>query len=92
MNVSVFGKQGCDLCKTTYRKLEHYLSKWGMNDKVALRFVEVETVDGMAEGAFYDVLKVPTTIIVKDGDVVSRWDGVMPPSEEVRAALDTTLH
>ena len=40
MNVSVFGKQGCDLCKTTYRKLEHCLSKWGMNEKVELRFVE----------------------------------------------------
>ena len=92
MNVSVFGKQGCDLCKTTYRKLEHCLSKWGMNEKVELRFVEVESVDGMAEAAFYDVLKVPTTLVIKDEEALARWEAMVPPSEEVQAALDPKVH
>lgn len=87
MNITVFGKEECGLCKTTYRKLHHHLSKWGLAEAVKLNFVKLDSEEGMAEGAFYDVLKIPTTIIEKDGELIARWEGVVPPSEEVEQKL-----
>lgn len=89
MKVDVFGKQGCALCQTTKNKISHFIEKWGCSDKVSLRFVDMETVDGFAEGAFFDVNDVPTTIIVHDsGEMLARWDGVVPPSEDFRKAVE----
>jgi hypothetical protein len=38
----------------------------------------------MAEGAFYGVTKIPSTVIERGSDVVRRWDGVVPLSEEFK--------
>jgi thioredoxin-like negative regulator of GroEL len=88
MKVDVFGKQGCALCQTTKNKISHFIEKWGCAGKVNLRFVDLETVDGLAEGAFFDVSDVPTTIVHKSGETLARWDGVIPPSEDFRKAVE----
>ncbi len=87
MKVEIFGKDDCAICKSTKRKLAHFVEKWGYGDRVELVFISMDTVDGMAEGAFRDVSEIPTTIISHDGDAVGRWDGGVPPSQEVREAL-----
>ena len=43
----------------------------------------MDTVDGLAEGAFNDVRSIPTTIINRDGKNIARWDGVVPPPDEL---------
>lgn len=88
MKIEVFGKQGCAICQTTKRKLAHFLEKWNAADRVKIEFVDVETVEGMAEGAFRDVSDIPTTIISYKGGVLGRWDGGVPPSEEVKRIVD----
>lgn len=85
VEVKVFGKPGCEYCKTTMKKFETFLGRWNVDEsKVRLSFFDMETVEGLAEGAFYGVTKIPTTVIEEDGSVLKRWDGVVPLSEEFK--------
>lgn len=86
MEVKVFGKPGCEYCKTTMKKFETFLGRWNIDEsKVKLSFFDMETtVDGLAEGAFYSVVKIPATVIEKDGSILKRWDGAVPLSEEFK--------
>ena len=87
MKIRVFGKQGCARCESTKRKLSHFLDRWGHNGDVELDFVDMDTVEGMAEGAFEDVVEVPTTVISDNGSSLARWEGEVPPSDAVREVL-----
>lgn len=86
MEVKVFGKPGCEYCKTTVKKFETFFGRWNIDEsQVKLSFFDMETTaDGLAEGAFYEVSKIPATVIEKDGNVLRRWDGVVPLSEEFK--------
>ena len=85
MEVKVFGKPGCEFCKTTVKKFETFFSRWGIKPAdIKLSFFDMETVDGLAEGAFYSVDKIPSTVIEKDNDILARWDGQVPLSEEFK--------
>jgi glutaredoxin len=85
MEVKVFGKPGCEYCKTTVKKFETFFGRWNIEESRArLSFFDMETVDGLAEGAFYSVIKIPSTVIEESGSVLKRWDGVVPLSEEFK--------
>lgn len=87
MRFEVFGKADCAKCTSTKDKLNHLLSK-GQADGDSITFIDVETIEGMAEGAFHDVRDVPTTILRSDdGEPLARWDGCIPPSVEVQSFL-----
>jgi glutaredoxin len=89
MEVKVFGKPGCEYCKTTMKKFETFFGRWNIGDaRVKLSFFDMETVDGLAEGAFYEVTKIPSTVIERDTSVLRRWDGVVPLSEEFKEFFD----
>jgi thioredoxin-like negative regulator of GroEL len=92
LKIQVFGKPNCAKCKTTKHKLEHFLSHWELDHSVQLVFHDMETVDGRAEGAFYDVNQIPLTIIEKEGREVARWDGDIPNSQSVRLVLEEGAH
>jgi len=88
MLIGVFGKDGCELCQQTKRKVTHFLSKWGVSDSVEFSFFDMDTVEGMAEGMFYDVDQIPATIILDDvGTVLWRCDGERPASGDLRPHL-----
>lgn len=83
MKVKVFGKPGCEFCKTTMKKFETFLNRWEIKpEEVGLTFFDMETVDGLAEGAFYSVTKIPSTVIEKGAEVVGHWHGKVPLSSE----------
>jgi len=85
MEVKVFGKPGCEYCKTTMKKFETFFGRWNISEsRVKLSFFDMETVEGLAEGAFYSVIKIPSTVIEKEDAVIRRWDGVVPLSEEFK--------
>jgi hypothetical protein len=87
MYIEVYGKLNCKLCKSAQKKLAHFLNKWQVAEQVDIRFQDMETIDGAAEGAFYDVLEIPATL-VKDGDAVLwRWDHMQPDSRELFEVL-----
>jgi len=88
LDVKVFGKPGCEFCKTTMKKFETFLNRWKIDPKnVSLTFFDMETVDGLAEGAFYSVTKIPSTVIEKDDNQVAFWHGKVPLSEEFKGHL-----
>ena len=85
MEVKVFGKPGCEFCKTTMKKFETFMNRWKIDPaQVQLTFFDMETPDGLAEGAFYSVTKIPSTVIEQDGDQVGFWHGKVPLSEEFK--------
>ncbi|HUW57790.1 MAG TPA: hypothetical protein VMZ92_14210 [Planctomycetota bacterium] len=84
MEVIIFGKLKCGRCKGTQSRVSVLIEKMGLTDRVSMRFVDVETIDGRAEGAFHDVYDaVPVTIIRNDGRDIGRWDGMMPRTEDL---------
>ncbi len=90
MRFEVFGKPDCAKCKSTKDKLAHLLGKAGGAANAAIAFVDMDTVEGLAEAAFQDVHDVPTTILRSDsGALLARWDGRLPPTTEVHAFLAT---
>ena len=90
MKIEVFGKEGCALCQSTKRKLQHFIEKWGMAGSVEMTFVNLETEDGMAEAAFRDVTEVPTTLVSDASVVLARWEHEIPPSDDVKKVLEVT--
>ncbi len=88
MRFEVYGKQNCVKCESTKNKLTHLVGKAGLGEAVEVAFVDMDTVMGRADGAFYDVDAVPTTIARSPrGDEVGRWAGVIPPATAVRDLL-----
>lgn len=91
MKVKIFGKAGCAKCETTKNKFNHLLKKWNHVNNISLDFFDTDTVEGMAEGAYYDVLKIPTTVIENDEITIGRWEGDVPNSEDVKKCFEETL-
>jgi len=87
MVVNIFGRPDCGKCQTTKNKVSHFLSKWGLDEKVSITFHDMSTVDGMAEGSFHDVIDIPATILFDGERRIARWDGKVPESEELRTHL-----
>jgi thioredoxin-like negative regulator of GroEL len=88
VELRIFGKKGCAKCTTTKTKMEHFLKKWNLQDKIRLLFFDLDTVDGRAEGCFLDVTKIPTTILEDSGKPIARWDGEIPESSRIKMYLE----
>ena len=84
MQVKIFGKKDCAKCRTTKNKIEFFISKWNLKERLKILFLDLDTVEGLAEGALNDVLRIPTTILERDGNVLVRWDGEVPNSDEFK--------
>jgi len=86
--ISIFGKTECAKCKTTKHKLTHLVSG-DLDHKVELVFHDQDTIDGRAEGAFYDLdpSRIPLTVVEKEDRQVGRWDGDVPDSQDVHRLI-----
>jgi glutaredoxin len=83
VRVSVFGRKECDACKAAVEKIEYFTRKWKRDD-VAIEYIDMDTPDGLAEGAYRDVYDIPTVILEREGDEVVRWVKTVPVSQEFR--------
>jgi hypothetical protein len=76
------------MCQSTKDKLAHLLAKAQAADAVGLAFVDMDSIQGRAEGAFYDVRQLPTTLFWSDDDEpLARWEGCIPPASEIKTFL-----
>jgi thiol-disulfide isomerase/thioredoxin len=82
IKVSVFGKQDCDACKAAVEKVAYFSEKWGKAEETSISFIDMETPDGLAEGAYRDVYDIPTVILEDDGQEVARWIKEVPMSKD----------
>ena len=83
MEIWLFGREECPNCKVAKKNVAAFLEKNGITESVKHNYYDMDTVDGLAEGAFNDVRSIPTTIITDNGEDIARWDGVVPPQEEL---------
>jgi len=47
----------------------------------------MDTVEGLAEGVFYNVDNIPTTLVGKNGKEIKRWEQEVPSSGDVEALI-----
>ncbi len=88
MIIEIYGKRGCPLCESAKKKIAHFLEQWGQAEKVQVVFHDTETIEGAAESDFFDVFDIPS-VLLKDqnNEVLARWDGQAPPSDELQRRL-----
>jgi len=89
MTIRVYGKTGCGLCKSAKTKVEVLLNRWGVAGDVEVAFLDMEADEhAAAESDFFDVFEVPSVLVMKDQwDVLGRWDGQAPPSDELQGLV-----
>ncbi|MHA1518511.1 MAG: hypothetical protein ACTSYK_07895 [Alphaproteobacteria bacterium] len=92
VTIALYGKKTCAKCRAAKKKIHFFLDKWGYADQAVLRYYDMDTIDGRAEGAFNNVTDVPTIILEHDGAGACRWDGKAPESDELRLCLENAIH
>ncbi len=85
--IFIFGKEDCGACKKAKHRVGNCITKYGLTDEVPVVFMDMDSVDGLTEGAFRDVWDIPTTIVEQGETTVARWDGEPPKSESLRECL-----
>jgi hypothetical protein len=84
IKIIIFGKVTCDACKSVKEKFNFFLNHWGLSDKAEIQYIDLDTVDGLSQGAYNDALEFPTTILEKNGQELARWKKTVPTSQEFK--------
>ena len=84
IKVTVFGKKECDACKAALDKVVYFSRKWGREEETTVDFIDMETPDGLAEGAYRDVYDIPTVVFEESGEELARWIKKVPLSQEFK--------
>ncbi|GAG08150.1 unnamed protein product [marine sediment metagenome] len=85
-SIDIYGKDTCKLCPHVKRKVVKLIERWGLSDSVPIRHWDMGEPTGLAEAAFNDVHKTPTTVVMR-GEEVARWSGKAPDSAELKQAI-----
>ena len=83
--VYIFGKPTCSVCKDARKKIEYFKKK--ENFAAQIEYYNMETIDGLTEGAFHEVSDIPTVIIFDDKNELARWEKQPPISKEFLSYL-----
>jgi thiol-disulfide isomerase/thioredoxin len=78
--IYIFGKPTCPVCKDAHKKVEYFKKK--ENFQAEICYFDMETVDGLTEGAFHEISDIPTVIIFDDKKEMKRWVKQPPVSRE----------
>ncbi len=87
-SLKVFTKKDCPNCPDA-KKLVSALKGDGCD---IVEEYDVDTSDGLAEGAFYEVMSTPTMLLVDSDDAeIMGWRGSVPSLEEVKREMASHL-
>lgn len=78
--VLIFGRLTCPVCKDAHKKVKYFKKKKHFDAEIV--YYDMETIDGLAEGAFNEVSDIPTVIIYDNKQELVRWVKKSPVSEE----------
>lgn len=82
--ILLFTKKDCPRCPEAKEVVKAIAGEI----KVEVKEYDVESVEGMAEAAYYMVLSTPSIIVVSEnGEELSAWRGKAPKKEELMNAL-----
>lgn len=82
MIVKIFWQKDCPKCPSA-KELGKILEK----DGVAIEYHDLQSMDGLAEASFYDVLSTPSIVITNDNKEVAAWRGETPKLDEIKKFL-----
>ena len=92
MKIKIFGKESCSLCQSAKKKISFFLAHWNVSNQVEVTYFDMDTAEGLAEGAYYDVGKIPTIIAEReDGQLIKKWEAKAPLSEELKETLEEAM-
>jgi glutaredoxin len=82
-SIKIFTKAECPKCPAA-KEIGSILQQEGLQ----VNYYDLETPDGLAEGAFYSVLSTPT-IIIEDQDqrILAGWRGSIPTLQEIQGVI-----
>ncbi len=81
MKVKYFYRKDCPKCPAAKEVLAQF-------DKDIQEHHDLDTVDGLAEGAYYQVTSTPSILITdEEGNEICSWRGEVPSSEELESIL-----
>lgn len=78
--ILIFGKESCSVCKDALHKISYFKEK--KNFSAEIKYYDMETVDGLTEGAFHEVSDIPTIMIFENDNELARWEKKPPVSED----------
>ncbi len=78
--IYIFGKPDCPVCKETQKKIHYFKEKEKFDAEI--QYFDMETVDGLSEGAMHEVSDIPTVIIFDEDKELARWVRTPPISKE----------
>ncbi|MEO0094181.1 MAG: hypothetical protein ABIK93_01815 [candidate division WOR-3 bacterium] len=82
----VFGKSGCAICHRVKEKMEYFRNRW--LKEANIDYFDMDTVDGLTEGAFHNIFDIPAVVLEKNGKMLGRWVKTAPTFEELRSIFD----
>jgi hypothetical protein len=82
MEVKLFGSKNCPLCS------QLQICSLQLKDIVKVEYYDVDTREGLAESAYWEVIKLPTILIISsEGEILNRYEGEVPPLAELKNFL-----
>lgn len=85
MIIKLFTKHNCPKCPVAKSILTEYKAQ---NASVKVEEFDVETVDGMAEGAFYGIMATPSIVVCDNqGKEQFSWRGETPDRGELQSKV-----
>lgn len=79
MKIKIFWQKNCPKCPEA-KNIGKQLEK-----EITVQYFEVDTVDGLAEASYYNILSTPSMVIVdNDENEIKIWRGKTPHLEEIR--------
>lgn len=80
MHIKLFSRDNCPRCPAA--------KKFITNLKLDFEEFDVDTVDGLAEASYHEVLATPSIIVVNDGDnEIAGWHGTVPHKDEFMRSI-----
>ncbi|HEX7319468.1 MAG TPA: hypothetical protein VF399_03810 [bacterium] len=79
-SVYIFGRPGCSVCKDTVHKVNYFKEKGKFQAEI--KYFDMESVDGLAEGSYFEVSDIPTIVIMDEDEEIMRWIKKPPISED----------
>jgi glutaredoxin len=85
MKIQLFTQRECAKCPPAKEIVNQLNTEHGID----VAEFDVETVDGMAEAAYYGIMSTPSIVLVDGvGDEIISWRGVSPDKSKILNILD----
>ena len=82
MKIKIFWQENCPNCPKV-KELGKQLEK-----EITVQYFDVNSVDGLAEASYYNVMSTPSVVVADDGDnELKTWRGTAPFLEEIKEGV-----